>query len=62
MFKQVEAHGQPLPHTDYANGYKLYRNTGSEAYWTELCFKNANRAGEGQKRLYSPRHQQTHSY
>ena len=41
MFKQVEAHGQPLPHTDYANGYKLYRNTGSEAYWTELCFKNA---------------------
>ena len=42
MFKQAEAQGHKLPYVEYANGCKVYRNTGSEAYWTELSFKNSN--------------------
>lgn len=41
MFKQAEAQGHKFPYVEYANGCKVYRNTGSEAYWTELCFKNS---------------------
>jgi hypothetical protein len=41
MFKQIEAQGQKLQTAVYANGCKVYRNTGSEAFWTELCFKNS---------------------
>jgi hypothetical protein len=41
MFKQVEAKGQKLEYKEYANGCKVYKNTGSEAFWTELCFKNS---------------------
>jgi hypothetical protein len=42
MFKQVEAQGGKFDWKMYANGCKVYRNTGSEPFWTELCFKNAN--------------------
>jgi len=41
MFKQVEAQGGKFDWKMYANGCKVYRNTGSEAYWTELSFKNS---------------------
>lgn len=27
--------------TEYANGCRVYRNTGGEAFWTELCFKSS---------------------
>jgi hypothetical protein len=42
MFKQVEAQGGKFNWMGYANGCKVYRNTGSETFWTELCFKNSN--------------------
>ncbi len=41
MFKQVEAQGGKFDWKMYPNGCKVYRNTGSEAYWTELSFKNS---------------------
>jgi len=40
MFKQAEAQGGKFDWKTY-NGFKIYRNTGSEAFWTELCFKNS---------------------
>jgi hypothetical protein len=42
MFKQAESQGAKFDWKIYANGCKVYRNTGSEPFWTELCFKNAN--------------------
>jgi hypothetical protein len=42
MFKQAEAQGKKLDYKEYANGCKIYRDTGSAAFWTELCFKNAS--------------------
>jgi len=41
MFKQAEAQGAKFDWKMYANGCKVYRNTGSEAFWTDLCFKNS---------------------
>jgi hypothetical protein len=41
MFKQAEGQGAKFDWKMYANGSKVYRNTGSEAFWTELCFKNS---------------------
>jgi hypothetical protein len=42
MFKQAEAQGKKLSYKEYANGCKVYMDTGSAAFWTELCFKNAS--------------------
>ena len=36
-----EAKKQGLNLTEFANGCKLYRNTGGEAFWTDLCFRNS---------------------
>jgi hypothetical protein len=41
MFKQVEAQGGKFNWTQYPNGIKVARNTGSEAFWTDLCFRNS---------------------
>jgi hypothetical protein len=46
MTRQMQAHMEELKKqgvsiTEFANGCKLYRNTGGEAYWTEVCFKSS---------------------
>lgn len=41
MFKQAEAQGKKLDYKEYTNGCKIYRDTGSAAFWTELVFKNS---------------------
>ena len=45
MLKQAEANieeakKQGVNVTEFANGCKLYRNTGGEAFWTDMCFRN----------------------
>jgi hypothetical protein len=40
MFKQAAAQGAKFNWKEYANGYKVYRDAASEAFWTELSFKN----------------------
>ena len=36
-----EAKKQGLNLTEFANGCKVYRNTGGEAFWTDLSFRNS---------------------
>ncbi len=40
LFKQHEAQGAKVNWKEYANGCKVFRHAESEAFWTELSFKN----------------------
>jgi hypothetical protein len=44
VLKQAQAHAEEAKkqglYTEYANGCKVYKNTGGEAFWTDLCFRN----------------------
>ncbi len=40
MFRQAEANGQPIKHTTYANGCKLYEKVGGEDFWTDMSFRH----------------------
>ncbi len=45
VLKQAQAHAeeakkQGLNCAEYANGCKVYKNTGGEDFWTDLCFRN----------------------
>ncbi len=44
VLKQAQTHAEEAKkqglYTEYANGCKVYKNTGGEAFWTDLCFRN----------------------
>jgi hypothetical protein len=39
--KQVEAAGNKIEKTAYANGYKVWANSGPVAWWTDLSLRSA---------------------